>query len=73
MSEASSKSKRTTPAWLPDVLWLGGRRLFVVLVGAALTVFAVRWLAHELASFLATIVMAMFLSFALEPAAQWFV
>jgi predicted PurR-regulated permease PerM len=73
VSDASSKSKRTTPAWLPDVLSLGGRRLFVVLVGAALTVFAVRWLAHELASFLTTIVMALFLSFALEPAAQWFV
>jgi predicted PurR-regulated permease PerM len=66
-------SKRTTPAWLPEVLDLGGRRLFVVLVGAAITVFAVRWLAQELASFLATIVMALFLSFALEPAAQWFV
>jgi predicted PurR-regulated permease PerM len=52
---------------------LGGKRLFVVLVGAALTIFAVRWLAHELASFLATVVMALFLSFALEPAAQWFV
>ena len=71
MSDRSSK--RTTPAWLPDVLELGGRRLFVVLVGAAITVFAVRWLAQELASFLATIVMALFLSFALEPAAQWFV
>jgi predicted PurR-regulated permease PerM len=70
---ASSSKRKTTPAWLPDVLNLGGKRLFVVLVGAALTVFAVRWLAHELASFLATIAMALFLSFALEPAAQWFV
>jgi predicted PurR-regulated permease PerM len=70
---ASTSKRKTTPAWLPDVLDLGGKRLFVVLVGAALTVFAVRWLAHELASFLATIVMAAFLSFALEPAAQWFV
>jgi predicted PurR-regulated permease PerM len=70
---ASSPKRRTTPAWLPDVLELGGRRLFVVLVGAALTIFAIRWLAQELASFLATIVIALFLSFALEPAAQWFV
>jgi predicted PurR-regulated permease PerM len=68
-----SSTRKTTPAWLPDVLDLGGKRLFVVLVGAALTIFAVRWLAHELASFLATIVMALFLSFALEPAVQWFV
>jgi predicted PurR-regulated permease PerM len=70
---ASSPKRKTTPAWLPDVLDLCGKRLFVVLVGAALTIFAVRWLAHELASFLATVVMALFLSFALEPAAQWFV
>lgn len=70
---ASTSKRKTTPPWLPDVLDLGGKRLFFVLVGAALTVFAVRWLAHELASFLATIVMAAFLSFALEPAAQWFV
>ena len=70
---ASPSKRKTTPAWLPDVLDLGGKRLFVVLVGAALTIFAVLWLARELASFLSTIVMALFLSFALEPAAQWFV
>ena len=72
MSAASSKRK-TTPEWLPDVLQLGGRRLFVILVGAIVTILALRWLAHELASLLATMVMALFLSFALEPAAQWFV
>jgi len=33
---ASSSKRKTTPAWLPDVLDLGGKRLFVVLVGAAL-------------------------------------
>jgi predicted PurR-regulated permease PerM len=72
MTGASPKRK-TTPPWLPDVLDLGGKRLFVVLVGAVLTILAVRWLALELASFLSTVVMALFLSFALEPAAQWFV
>jgi predicted PurR-regulated permease PerM len=72
VSDASSE-RRTTPDRLPDVLQLGGRRLFGVLVGAIITVLALRWLAHELASFLTTIVMALFLSFALEPAAQWFV
>jgi len=59
--------------WLPEVLKLGGRRLFVVLVGAALAVLAIRWLAHELSSFLTIIFMAAFLSFALEPAVQWLV
>jgi predicted PurR-regulated permease PerM len=63
----------TTPDWLPDVLHLGGRRLFFVLVGSVITVLSLRWLVHELSSFISTIIMALFLSFALEPAAQWFV
>jgi len=33
----------------------------------------IRWLTHELSSFLTIIFMALFLSFALEPAVQWFV
>ena len=45
----------------------------MVLVGAALAVLAIRWLAHELSSFLTIILMALFLSFALEPAVQWLV
>ena len=73
MSDAPTDSRPTTPAWFPDALRQSSRQLFLVLVGAALAVLAIRWLAHELASFLATIVMALFLSFALEPAVQWFV
>jgi predicted PurR-regulated permease PerM len=74
VSDAPTKNEpRTTPAWFPDVLKQGSQRLFVVLVAAALSIYAIRWLAHELSGFLTTIVMALFLSFALEPAVQWFV
>ena len=73
MSDARPDSESPRLPWLPEVLKLGGRRLFVVLVGAALAVLAIRWLAHELSSFLTIILMALFLSFALEPAVQWFV
>jgi len=73
VSDAPSDSKSPRLPWLPEVLKLGGRRLFFVLVGAALAVLAIRWLAHELSSFLTIILMALFLSFALEPAVQWFV
>jgi len=73
VSDARSDPETPRLPWLPEVLKLGGRRLFVVLVGAALAVLAIRWLAHELSSFLTIILMALFLSFALEPAVQWLV
>jgi len=73
VSDARPDSESPRLPWLPEVLKLGGRRLFVVLVGAFLAVLAIRWLAHELSSFLTIILMALFLSFALEPAVQWFV
>jgi predicted PurR-regulated permease PerM len=73
VSDARPDSESPRLPWLSEVLKLGGRRLFVVLVGAFLAVLAIRWLAHELSSFLTIILMALFLSFALEPAVQWFV
>jgi predicted PurR-regulated permease PerM len=73
VSDARSDSESPRLPWLPEVLKLGGRRLFAVLVAAALAVLAIRWLAQELSSFLTIILMALFLSFALEPAVAWFV
>jgi predicted PurR-regulated permease PerM len=73
VSDARSDSESPRLPWLPEVLKLGGRRLFAVLVAALLAVLAIRWLAQELSSFLTIILMALFLSFALEPAVQWFV
>jgi predicted PurR-regulated permease PerM len=73
VSDAGSDSESPRLPWLPEVLKLGGRRLFAVLVAALLAVLAIRGLAQELSSFLTIILMALFLSFALEPAVQWFV
>jgi predicted PurR-regulated permease PerM len=69
---SDTADERRMPAWVPDAIKLSGKQLFFVLVGAAMTVVAIRWLATELASFLTTIGMALFLSFALEPAVTWF-
>ena len=74
MSDARSNSEPPPQLpWLPQVLKLGGRRLFFVLVSAFLAVLIIRWLTQELSSFLTIIFMALFLSFALEPAVQWLV
>jgi len=73
VSDARSDNESPQFPWLPAVLKLGGRRLFFVLVAAILAVLAIRWLVQELSSFLTIILMALFLSFALEPAVQWFV
>src|SRR3954463_1663613 len=73
VSDAPSDPDPPQLPWLPETLKLGGRRLFMVLVAAALAVLPIRWLAHELSSFLTIIFMAAFLSFALEPAVTWLV
>ena len=59
------------PGWVPDAVKLSARELFFVLVGAALAVTLILWLVGQLASFLTTLGMAAFLSFALEPAVTW--
>jgi predicted PurR-regulated permease PerM len=68
---AIDPDRERMPAWAPDVIRLGARRLFIVLVGAAFTVLIVRWLAHELTTVITILAMAAFLSFALEPAVTW--
>lgn len=72
MSDTESSERSQLPSWFHEVLRLSSKNLYLVLVGAALTVFAVLWLAGQLASFLTTLGMAVFLSFALEPAVDWF-
>ncbi len=66
-----SAERSEMPHWVPSAIKLSSRRLYFVLVAAALTVFALLWLIGELANFLTTIGMALFLSFALEPAVDW--
>src|SRR5512141_320131 len=59
------------PSWLPDAIKLSVRELLVWGVVAALVLLAILWLIGQLASFLTTLGMAAFLSFALEPAVTW--
>ena len=69
---SDTPDEQRMPAWVPDAVKVSAKQLFYVLVGAAMTVVAIRWLASELAGFLETIALAAFLSFALEPAVTWF-
>jgi predicted PurR-regulated permease PerM len=60
------------PAWAPVVIRLAGRRLYWVLVAAALSVGIITYLGGRLQGFLSILFMALFLSFAIEPAVDWF-
>jgi predicted PurR-regulated permease PerM len=59
------------PAWVPEALKLGGRRLFAVLIAAALAVFLLLYLFDRLSNVFTILVTSLFLSFALEPAVGW--
>ncbi|MGZ4132736.1 MAG: AI-2E family transporter [Actinomycetota bacterium] len=61
----------TLPAWVPEALRLGGRRLFVVLVASALAVLLLLYLFDRLSNVFTILVTSLFLSFALEPAVGW--
>jgi predicted PurR-regulated permease PerM len=60
------------PAWTRPVVRLAARELFWVLVGSALAVGIITYLAGRLSNFLTILFMALFLSFAIEPAVDWF-
>ncbi len=59
------------PAWVPEALKLGGRRLFAVLIASALAVFLLLYLFDRLSNVFTILVTSLFLSFALEPAVGW--
>jgi predicted PurR-regulated permease PerM len=60
------------PGWAPPTIRLAARELFWALVLAALAVGVITYLAGRLSSFLSILFMALFLSFAIEPAVDWF-
>jgi predicted PurR-regulated permease PerM len=60
------------PAWAKPVVRLAARELFWVLVLSALAVGLISYLGERLSGFLSILFMALFLSFAIEPAADWF-
>lgn len=60
------------PAWAPPVVRLAARELFWVLVASTLAIGLITYLAGRLSNVLTILFMSLFLSFAIEPAADWF-
>jgi predicted PurR-regulated permease PerM len=60
------------PPWLPDAIKLAGKRLGFALFAAGISILVFLYLVDQLSSFLTILGTALFLSFALEPAVDWF-
>ena len=60
------------PPWLPEAIKLAGKRLGFALFAAGISILVFLYLVDQLSSFLTIIGTALFLSFALEPAVDWF-
>ena len=60
------------PPWLPDAIKLAGKRLGYALFAAGISILVFLYLVDQLSSFLTILGTALFLSFALEPAVDWF-
>src|SRR2546427_13239685 len=60
------------PPWLPDAIKLAGKRLGDALFAAGISILVFLYLVDQLSSFLTMVGTALFLSFALEPAVDWF-
>ncbi len=66
------RSEHAAGITVTDAIRLGARRLTISLIVAALAVFVIINLIRDLRSFLTIIFLALFLSFAVEPATNWF-
>jgi len=60
------------PPWLPEAIKLAGKRLAFALFAAGISILVFLYLVDQLSSFLTILGTALFLSFALEPAVDWF-
>ncbi len=60
------------PPWLPEAIKLAGKRLGFALFAAGISILVFLFLVDQLSSFLTILGTALFLSFALEPAVDWF-
>src|SRR5438445_1761760 len=60
------------PPWLPEAIKLAGKRLGFALFAAGISILVFLYLVDQLSSFLTILGTALFLSFALEPAVDWF-
>jgi predicted PurR-regulated permease PerM len=59
------------PPWLPEAIKLAGRRLGFALFAAGISILVFLYLVDQLSSFLTMLGIALFLSFALEPAVDY--
>jgi predicted PurR-regulated permease PerM len=59
------------PPWLPDAIKLAGKRFGFALFAAGISILVFLYLVDQLSSFLTMIGIALFLSFALEPAVDY--
>src|SRR6266566_8666225 len=60
------------PPWLPEAIKLAGKRLGFALFAAGISILVFLFLVDQLSSFLTILGTALFLSFAIEPAVNWF-
>src|SRR5436189_760169 len=75
--EAEAAGERAAPAdgsmppWLPEAIKMAGKRLGFALFAAGISILVFLYLVDQLSSFLTMIGIALFLSFALEPAVDY--
>src|SRR6266550_2402077 len=72
LEERIEPADGSMPPWLPDAIKLAGKRLGYALFAAGISILVFLYLVDQLSSFLTMVGTALFLSFALEPAVDWF-
>src|SRR6266550_314017 len=71
LEERIEPADGSMPPWLPDAIKLAGKRLGYALFAAGISILVFLYLVDQLSSFLTMIGIALFLSFALEPAVDY--
>jgi predicted PurR-regulated permease PerM len=71
-TEGVEPADGSMPPWLPEAIKLASKRLGFALFAAGISILVFLYLVDQLSSFLTILGTALFLSFALEPAVDWF-
>jgi len=69
--ERAAPADGSMPPWLPEAIKMAGKRLGFALFAAGISILVFLYLVDQLSSFLTMIGIALFLSFALEPAVDY--
>ena len=69
--ERAAPADGSMPPWLPEAIKMAGKRLGFALFAAGISILVFLYLDDQLSSFLTMIGIALFLSFALEPAVDY--